>query len=210
MVRISCQNCNKDFFAHKYRLGVVRFCSRNCHFKAAKGNTKINSGSFKKGHVMSQKIREKISKKLLGRIISEEQKQKLSIALTGRKRLDIPWNKGKPNYEMRGEKNPRWKGGSGTIRRQLMQQIEYRLWREAVFERDDYTCQMCLSRGTRIHADHIKPWATYPELRYAIDNGRTLCIPCHYFVTYGKEIPQGVVWCKTTRRDAWRDGAIEQ
>lgn len=52
-------------------------------------------------------------------------------------------------------------------------------WRKSVFERDNYTCQFCGIRGTYLEADHIKPWAYFPELRYELSNGRTLCKPCH-------------------------------
>jgi 5-methylcytosine-specific restriction endonuclease McrA len=57
--------------------------------------------------------------------------------------------------------------------------IEAELWRMDVFKRDDYTCQMCRTRGGYIEADHIKPWAYFPELRFELSNGRTLCRKCH-------------------------------
>ena len=32
---------------------------------------------------------------------------------------------------------------------------------------------------SNLQVDHIKPWALYPELRYATNNGKTLCVSCH-------------------------------
>lgn len=56
---------------------------------------------------------------------------------------------------------------------------EYKLWRTLVFERDDFTCQDCDTRGTKINAHHIKPWYLYPGLRFDVSNGITLCESCH-------------------------------
>lgn len=65
------------------------------------------------------------------------------------------------------------------ISRRLRYSVQAVEWRKAVFERDDYTCQFCGVRGTYLEADHIKPWAYFPELRFEISNGRTLCRKCH-------------------------------
>lgn len=113
---------------------------------------------------------------------SEEQKRKHSIYMTGR---PSPL-KGKKRPKLSGENNSNWKGGITPIDKKLRNSMEYILWRTAVYVRDDYTCQICNIRGKKLNADHIKPWSLYPELRFAIDNGRTLCVDCHRQTdTYG-------------------------
>ncbi len=63
---------------------------------------------------------------------------------------------------------------------------QYKQWRTSVFERDNFTCQLCNERGGVLNADHIKRFADYPDLRFNVDNGRTLCIECHKTTgTYG-------------------------
>ena len=81
-----------------------------------------------------------------------------------------------------GERNPQWKGGV-TLQNELIRKLpEYKLWRKSVFTRDDYTCVWCGQHGGYLEADHIKPFCDYPELRFAIDNGRTLCKKCHHSI----------------------------
>lgn len=77
-----------------------------------------------------------------------------------------------------------FKGRITEKNKQIRNSLEYSLWRTAVFVRDQYTCQNCGDKSGNGHtvsleADHIKPFAFFPELRLAIDNGRTLCRSCH-------------------------------
>ncbi len=52
----------------------------------------------------------------------------------------------------------------------------YNEWRMAVWTRDNFRCKICNRdcKG-RIEAHHILPWKDYPELRYDVNNGITLC-----------------------------------
>lgn len=166
---------------------------------------------FTKGHtinlgrIRTQEVRHKLSlaKKgnknpQYGLSRSAEWKQKMSDRMTANhpmkgkhhsveaKAKMSAHRKGVPRLNQRGENAPAWKGGTTAKLKLLRCSLEYRLWREAVFKRDDFKCQMCSKRGGRLNADHIKPFALFPELRFAIDNGRTLCHPCHKTTpTYG-------------------------
>lgn len=85
---------------------------------------------------------------------------------------------------MTGKNNHNWKGGITSINNKIRTSKEFKTWRKAVFKRDDYACQACGARNGNgktiyLHAHHILPFAKYPEKRFDIDNGLTLCKECH-------------------------------
>lgn len=105
------------------------------------------------------------------------------------------WNKGIVWEQMRGQGNPNYK--NGTLRKErhvLMERNEYKQWRKQVFEKDNYICQMCNKHRTILHADHIDGWGKFPKLRFEVNNGRTLCVDCHFFITFGKNRPPESRW----------------
>jgi hypothetical protein len=113
----------------------------------------------------------------------------------GKKTGFIPWNKGEVGFQkgLRGELNWNWKGGITSLYKQVRDSFEYRQWRSDVFQRDNFTCQGCGGKGSKIQAHHIKPFfviirenkiKTMEDAKncaklWNINNGQTLCIPCH-------------------------------
>ena len=95
-------------------------------------------------------------------------------------------------YTRKGTLNPRWNGGITPENRKIRASEEYKKWREAVFKRDSFTCIFCKKIGGELHADHIKPFSIFPDLRLVLSNGRTLCKECHKntdsFLSKGKKI----------------------
>lgn len=79
-----------------------------------------------------------------------------------------------------GENASNWKGGVTSENDKIRHSIKYKEWREAVFKRDNYTCQCCGdNKGHNLQAHHKYDFAEYPDLRFDINNGITLCDKCH-------------------------------
>lgn len=60
-----------------------------------------------------------------------------------------------------------------------MQNGEIRKWRDKIYLRDDYICQVCRKKGDKLNAHHLNSWDFYERERFNTDNGITLCEDCH-------------------------------
>jgi len=124
--------------------------------QAKNARSKITKKSYKKG-----------GEKRKGRKFSIKTRKKMSLA-------------------SKGQKSYLWKGGITSTNRKIRSSLEYKLWRESVFKRDNYTCRKCGQYGEKLEADHILPFAYFPSMRTEKANGITLCKECHKnTVTHG-------------------------
>lgn len=168
--------------------------------KGTKGVVKANSGSFGNGRSTPQVTEEKRKKLSIARKRYFANGGKPPMGMLGKKASSetikklVDSHKGRPVPSRQGSKSHFWKGGITPINTKIRMSLEYRLWRTAVFERDNYTCIWCGdNKGGNLEADHIKPFALFPELRFAIDNGRTLCHECHRKTdTYGWKLAKSL------------------
>lgn len=129
-------------------------------------------------YIRTQKCRERLATGMLGNkngvgsVRSDSFKKHLSDIHKGVKKSVA--TRIKMSEHQRGEKGCNWKGGKEPINKIIRKSIEYRLWREAVFARDNWTCQKSKVKGGKLHPHHILNFSQHPELRFAIDNGVTL------------------------------------
>lgn len=195
-----CRECGIEFEAKKdCKSRNQIYCTRKCYWKTLEGKKatqkqlevlaegrkipRTNKGSHwtieskirfslkKKGMRLSISHRKALSIAKKGirydHLNTAEVRNKISMALLGKPQ---PWN--------RGENHPNWQGGKTGINAKIRNSLEMKEWRRKVFKRDEYTCQECKAKGGRLVADHIKPFSVYPELRFGLSNGRTICHKC--------------------------------
>lgn len=109
--------------------------------------------------------------------------------------------KGRPCYRpkdsyVKGAAHPAWKGGKASSIQELREKCrslqEYKDWHSAVLRRDGWKCVLC-GHDRNLEVDHIisfKKIVTKFQLTdtvmalacaelWDLDNGRTLCQPCH-------------------------------
>lgn len=140
--------------------------------------------------------RNNVGKWMIGRKLSNETKLKKSQAISGEKHFN--WKGGKPkcidcgkqlkNYGRKrcmacnrkfisGANHPNWVVDRSKLKiENKRNDSAYREWRLNVWKRDKFKCQINDNNCTgRIEAHHILEWSKYPELRYLVNNGITLC-----------------------------------
>lgn len=105
--------------------------------------------------------------------------KKCANVITQFKKWQTSPNLGKPNLKIRWENNNNWKWGITKENHKIRSSLEFSIWRNACFERDDYTCQKTKKRWWKIVVHHINNFADFPELRTDINNWITLSIESH-------------------------------
>lgn len=164
---------------------------------------KMKGNQYSLGHHHTEETKKILSdankgnRRALGYHHTDEAKRKISETHKGRTKLEaskikqgaaIRTPEWRRNISLGKLKGAAPKSGMSVLFRH---RAEWAKWREAVFSRDNYTCQACAARGgegKRIYLEphHLKRLSEYPGLVYDIDNGLTLCGPCHNLTKGGR------------------------
>lgn len=175
----NCIHCNNVFekktFESVAYWATKKFCSHACYWLDKKGKIPTHVKLWKKGEQVSpstQFVKGHPS-------LNKGKKQPQTVEHYMKRVAAMP----------RGERHHNWKGGVTSEHEKIRKSPEYKQWRMAVLSRDYFTCKECGYKGRDIEADHIKPFYLHPELRLEVDNGRTLCKPCHRKTeTWGRKV----------------------
>jgi len=90
-------------------------------------------------------------------------------------------NNGMYGVSRYGKDNPNYNYNLTDEQREVKRYTqEYKNWRLAVYEKDNFTCQTCNdSTGGNLEAHHLNGFNWDIANRYNVDNGITLCTTCH-------------------------------
>lgn len=177
----NCEQCGNQFFVHPFRASSARFCSTGCKGKWFATKRIGSSHPNWMGDDIEMEC-QYCHKRYFVRP-SRGTKSKYCSHLCHNRAMSQAGeghhNFGRVREDLRQERNHQWRGGVTRSNDMQRRSPKYRIWRDKVFARDNYTCQHCGTTNTYVTAHHIKSFADFPELRFDIDNGITLCESCH-------------------------------
>lgn len=146
--------------------------------------------------VWTDEEREKLASKHRGKVVSEETRARMSAANSGKPKPDgfgakvsaarKGWTMSdEQRAKLSGPNHYRWKGGikKAGFTKRAEETPGLPAWRQAVLERDAYTCQDCqrvyAPGQPGLNAHHILDYETHIPERTNVENGMTLCQRCH-------------------------------
>jgi len=117
----------------------------------------------------------------LGKQFTQEHKDKIAEAVSGKN-------------------NGKWEGGKTKecLRIRMIFQHKTFRWKQKILFRDNFICQNtncphCKNiKSLNLEAHHIKSFLYFPELRFNIDNGITVCKKYHSFLHSKENISEDV------------------
>ena len=208
MINRTCLQCNKSFWVYPSALkrGEGKHCNKKCYtislkkierpyrWKRINKSCLICSKQFEVRFCRIKQGSDKhCSKKCygvskLGQKMPSEFGLKVAVAKYGKK-----------NIKIAGPQHYMWKGGITPLRRAIRSSFEYEHWHAKILARDHFACQICNTTKGPFNVDHFpKPFALIFHKNkietieqalackdfWNLNNGRTLCKPCHHVTHY--------------------------
>lgn len=210
---VKCKWCGKSIYKIPSKIRKRNFCCVNHKFKFNKADSNMSKGwthtkeardriaeanrqkDYKAN--LTDKGREALRKSAIKNLQNKEAQKKSAQARINMKLSEEHKVKIRKNAKY-GKDNHAYKGGITKLSVRIRDLPEYKKWRDVVFNRDDYTCQICGARSGNgkavfLHPHHIISFSAIMEkykiksIKQAIScealwdigNGRTLCRECH-------------------------------